>query len=251
MNFSRKIPLMNSGMVFLPALPDEPNPGGADSGGGGNNPPGNTDPATGTSATQDNPGQLPDPNAFWKTPEPSPDSGDQNSDPGVDLGKTIAEGIQGYTPSDFFTREIGEQLAEGNMEGANQQFQKLSRDIMQQSVIQSAKIMQHLSQQLLGEVESRISQALGGEKDSQALESAFPSMKDPAVRPVINGVFRQAMQHTKGDRQAALDMTRGMLQAMGKAGSADFGIQTPARSPDDYMGDGPSSLVEELLGRKT
>lgn len=251
MNFSRNGLLNSAGMTYTPALPSDPSDLGVDSGGGGNNDPGNPAPAGGQTPTPDNPGQTPDPAAFWKTPEPEPDSGNPDPDPGINLGQTIAAGIQGYTPADFFTREIGEQLAEGNMDGANKQFQALSRDIMQQSVVQSAKIMQHLSERLLGEVETRIAQAMGGEKDSSALETAFPSMKDPAVAPVINGVFRQAMQHTRNDRQAALEMTRGMLRAMGKAGGSDFGIQTPARGPDDYMGDGPSSLVEELLGRKT
>jgi len=228
--------------------------GGGDSGAGGDNPGGNGAPANGESQGGDNPGQEFDAGAFWNEPEPEggkkPSEGDPNdSDPGREIGQQIAAGIKDFKFDPVFTQEVGEQLAEGKLDGANESFANMARASMQQSVVMSAKIMEHLGGQMMTQMKEMIDSRLGQEKNESTLIESFPSMKDPAMRPVVEGVFNQAMKHSGQDREKALQLTRNMLKAMGQTGKQDMGIEGPAPDPDSFMGDGPSQLVKDLLAR--
>jgi len=230
--------------------------GSGDSSQGGDNSGGNGAPANGDSGTGDNNGQSFDASSFWNEPTPSGDNQQQqqqqsqnDSDPGREIGQQIAAGIKDYQFKPVFTQEIGEQLAEGNLDGANESFTNMARESMQQSVVMSAKIMEHLGTQMMAQFQSMIDQRLGTEKDTEALSREFQSMSDPAMRPVVEGVFKQAMKHSGNDRDKAMQLTRNMLKAMGQTGKQDMGIDDPAPDPDSFLGDGPSQLVKELMER--
>jgi hypothetical protein len=135
------------------------------------------------------------------------------------------------------------------MEGANTRIGDMLKQSVQESVAMSAQIVEVFARQMESRVEQMINDRLGGEKNTEALQQAFPSMSDPAMAPVIQGVFNQAMKHTK-DRAKALDMTRDMLKAMGQRGAKDLGFDKPPANPDDnIMTGGAKSLVDELMGR--
>lgn len=225
--------------------PDHP----ADS--GQNNTGGNPDPEPDSSSSQDNSGQPEDYGTFWNDPkpdDPTPDSSQQTAEPdaGSQLGTQLAQTIQNANFGEAFTREIGEQLAEGNMEGANAQINGMMRQSLQQSVAMTAQIVEAYGKQMQARFEQMIEQRFGSQETQKTLEETFKGMRDPAMAPVIQGVFNQAMAHTK-DRAKALEMTRGMLKAMGKSGAADMGLDSPPSNPNDSMGAGPKQLVEDLL----
>jgi hypothetical protein len=99
-------------------------------------------------------------------------------------------------------------------------------------------------------VQEAIQNALGNRDNNQSLIESFPSMRDPAMAPIINGVFQQSLKHSGGDRNKAIAMTRDMLKYMGKTATSDLGIEVPPNSREDsFMTDSSRSLVDELLGR--
>lgn len=226
---------------------------GGDSTPDGDNPGGNSGDSSVPGGDSNNSGQSIDPASFWTNPDAnnSSDQNGNNNDSGTpeDVGKTVAESIANFK-APLFTKEIGEQLAEGNLEGANAHFQTLSQQMMQQAVIHSTRIMQAFGADLLKQIRSEIDGKFTSKDDAQTLEQAFPSMRDPAMRPVINGIFQQSLRHSNGDRSKALEMTRDMLKTLGKTGQKDFGIEPGPSGDDDYLGDGPSNLVESLLNRQ-
>ena len=107
----------------------------------------------------------------------------------------------------------------------------------------------HMQSQLDKVVGDRINESTTSQKDEQLLTSSFSGFTDPALKPVITGVFRQSLRHTNGDRDKAVAMTRNMLQAMGKSGSSDFGLERS--NPDNNLDEGPSRLVQELLAMRS
>jgi hypothetical protein len=99
------------------------------------------------------------------------------------------------------------------------------------------------------DVERRINAALGNKDNSEFLAQTFPQAKDPALAPMIQRVWDQALVNTKGDRQKAIQQTRGMLSAMGKEFAPDD-IRQPADDPTAGINTAASkSLVASLLDR--
>lgn len=164
-------------------------------------------------------------------------------------GERLNAEIGGMRFDEVFTRDVADQIADGNLEGANAGIQALGQQVLRQSVIMNAKLMQTFGNNIMEMMRGEIQAALGNRDNNESLLEAFPSAKDPAIRPMINGVFQQAMKHSGGDRSKAIALTRDMLKFMGNKAAGDFGLETPPGGREDFLGDGPSALVEELLGR--
>ena len=95
-------------------------------------------------------------------------------------------------------------------------------------------------------INGKIEGSRTSQNDEKLLGDTFKGFANPAMKPMIQGVFNKALEHSKGDRAKALDLAKGMLQAMGQHGKDDFGFSR-FNNPDDNLAEGPSRLVQELL----
>lgn len=232
--------------------------GNLDSGGGENNGGGNNADSGGTGAPDANNSGQTDPSAgFWAEPQPEvpangtptpspapPNQEDAHKTFGAELGNAIT--ALRFDP--VFTPEIAEQINAGDLAGANAAFATQAQAAVRQSLVLSARVMERYGESILAQVDAKIQASFGNRDNETTLLDSFPSAADPRVRPMIEGVFNQALKHTKGNRAEAVKMARGMLQFMGKTAADDLGVPPPNRE-DSFQGDGPSSLVAELLGR--
>lgn len=262
----RRTSLMNSvalrhaGIMFSP--PDE---NGASGGSQGNNQQqgsgqqGNsTQQGQQGNQTQNNSSEQFDPAAFWAKSDASGDglpgngssaesksgtSGDQNQ---KTPQQSLVESIQAYQPGEAFTKEIGDQIANGDLSGVNKSIQSLLQQNMQQTLQFAAQMMKLYGDKQQKDFSGLVDQRLGNRDNSAALSESFPSYKEPGMKPIIDGIYSKAMENTKGDRAAAINMTRHMLKFVGNAGGNDLGIP-PVSHTDTGMTSSAKSLVDELL----
>lgn len=207
--------------------------------------------------TKDNNGQGFDAKGFWEDPEPSSESSGtpaptptptQQDDPGKTLGGQLQEGLKALKFDDLFNDEIAEQINKGDLSGANTRFNELARDMVKQSVVMNTKVVQAFGEHIMGKVESLIAEKLGGEKNDEALLKDFPSAKNPGVYKTIKPIFDRALKNTKGDREAAVAMTKDMIKFVRETTSKDLGIEdAPSSREDSFMSDNSKSLVDSLL----
>jgi hypothetical protein len=94
--------------------------------------------------------------------------------------------------------------------------------------------------------DQRIQRALGNRDNEITLETHFPLAKDPTMRPMVQRVWDQALVNAKGNKEKAIQLTKGMLDAFGSKTS----IREPAEDPTAGINTPASrSLVESLLER--
>lgn len=210
-------------------------------------------------SSANNGGQGFDPVSFWEEPAREPGSAGesqtqqqsqgQQPQQQPNLGAQLMQEIRAITPGNVFNQDIADQLADGNYDGLNQSLAQMQQTAIQQSVVMASRVMQQFGQGLIQMVRDEIAQSHGNRDNDAALTDAFPSARDPKVRPMIQNVFNQALKHSGGDRTKAIAMTRDMLKIVGQTAASDFGVTTPPNNAADYVTDGASSLVDELLGR--
>lgn len=230
---------------------------------GGDNQGGNSGSGGNDSGQQNNSGNDFKPEAFWNEPKPatpgspsggSADSGGagQGQQPdGASAGKDFAARVDALPFADVFTPDIVQQMSEGDLKGANQAIQTQLRDAARQSMVLSAQlIQQHVVPALQAQMKTMIQEALGTRDNSDTLLKEFPSAKDPAIRPMVQSVFDQAMRTAGGNREAAVKLTKDMLKYMGQTAASDMDINLPPANPaDTFTSPNSSRLVDELLGR--
>ena len=245
--------MMTSAMVCF-APPDE-------QGGGANESVGATGLETG-GQTQDNTGQEFDGNSFWDQPsaeatgtpgqpgsaESGAPAGGQND--AAEFGKQLSARLDAIAFDPAFTEEIARQVEQGDLSGINKTMAANHQKAVRESVVLTAQLMQKSQEALLTKVQSMIDQKLGTRDTNKTLEENFSMAKDPALRPIVQSVFDQAMLKAKGNRTVAVAETQKMLKVLGVRGAKDMGITTPPASPEDtFTSDAATSLVEELMGR--
>jgi hypothetical protein len=244
---------------FLRA-PDHPGFGGGepppqtsiDSSSQTNNTGGNPADSTNGGEGGDNTGPKDGVEGFWDgKPEEADNSGieEQTRNESTALGTQLKGMIEGFAPPPVFTKEIGEAIAEGNWDAANQAVAAAHRAAITSSVQASAKLISAVVEKLQADIDTRINGALGQKDNTDFLQQNFPQAKDPQLAPVVDRIWNQALVNTKGNRQEAIVQTRGMLRAMGKE-FAPEDIRQPAADPTAGI-DTPASrsLVENLLSR--
>lgn len=218
-------------------------------------PPDNKDGNSGDSGTppegEDNSGKKDDLAGFWdgKPEEPKPAESDEESQQQSQaLGGELKGIIDQFAPPPVFTKEIGEKIAEGDFEEANKIIQEGHKAAIRQSIVVTSKLIGAVVSRLQADFDSRINAALGNKDNSEFLRQNFPQAKNPTLAPMVERVWQQAMVNSKGNREDAIRLTRGMLGAMGKEFAPDD-IRNP---PDDISGLNSSatqSLVDSLLDR--
>lgn len=225
-------------------------------GGAGNNGQGNSGGNQNNAGTQNNTGPGFDPATFWNDPKGSNSTDGTNGQGGgqtpEQVSQEFANRLQGMTFGDIFTPKIAEEVANGNLTGVNAAIAEQLKSAAHQSVVLTAQLMQRNNDSLLAKVGQMIDQKFGGRDDADTLIQNFPSAKDPAVRPMVEAVFAQAMKLSGNNRAEAVKSTRIMLQHMGKAGAADMGINNPPPSAGgvgNANDPGVQQLLDDLLGR--
>jgi hypothetical protein len=251
-------PTGQGGFTPPPPAPTPPPP--ANNGGGNSGQP------SGESNGNNNGGQEFDPSAFWNgspggnesAPPSGESAGGSNQSGGQPSGQpqqTIAEQTLARLEELNFgdgimnDKAIAE-LAEGKLETFNQNLGGFGKQIVGQTLGLIAPLMAHLRNEIRNEFRQELNGTFQQRDNDADLVSAIPSAKDPAVKKTIQPVFDRAMQIAKGDRKAAIGMTKDMLRFMAQQTGDDIGL--PPRSAGDNDGAQQSSNVnwlEELTGR--
>lgn len=219
---------------------------------------GNNDSGTNDSGTSNNAGSTFNAEAFWKEPvaetptgtTPTATTTTTQAPTGQSIGQQFATNLAAMTFGEpVFNDKAVAGLAQGNVEQVNESLTNFGRQTVQQAVLQTAHIMKEFGNSIRANMAAQIQAALGNRDNNESITSSFPAAKDPALRPMIEGVFNQAMKHTNGDRPKAVAMAQGMLKYMGANAHEDLGIERAPTGPGDTMTAGAKSLVDELLAR--
>lgn len=228
--------------------PDHPladeSPSGGDNTGGNGGDTGNVTPGG------DNTGGADELATFWEDKkEPKPD-GESDDDPAAvesqALGAQLGTMIRDFKGPEVFTKEIADKIADGDLTGVNAALRANNEALMQHNMVVTAKLLGGVIDRLSADFEARIERAFGAKDSEVTLESHFPLAKDPAMRPMVQRVWDQAMKNAKGNKEQAIRLTKGMLEAFGSRTS----IREPAEDPTAGINTSASkSLVADLLSR--
>lgn len=240
--------------------------GGNDSQGGGDNNGGNggnNGQSGGNGASpQNNGGGGFDPSSFWNSPPAdnpaAPNSGGSasgNQSGGTQQnqneGNAFAQALSGLNfGSGVYTQEAAEAMGNGNADPFNQNMTNFGREVTRQAVIMSAQLMQRHGQQMEERFQRMVEERFGQRDTEFDLGKEIPSYNQPGMKPIVDGIMAQALKLTKGDRKAAIEMSKQMLKFSTKNLGQDFGITTPPNGAGNDFGTGQTTnWEEELLGR--
>lgn len=218
---------------------------GAGGTGGGDNSGGNSGGDTNAGGESNNTGPEIDVNAFWGNSEadangnPSGESapggeGDESGSSGENLQQVLTSRLESMTFGDpVFTPEIAEQINSGNFEGVEARIQGQMRNGVRNALSMMVSILKPFSEQLTQQMRGEMSNTFNNRDDSSALETMFPAAKNPAVRPMIQSIYTQALKNSKGDRTQAVKATKEMLKFAAGVTAEDLDIQVNPRGAGD------------------
>lgn len=202
---------------------------------------GNTGGQSGDSTGADNTGQAPDYSQFWAEPssdesssagsagsagngtqgEGSPQNQQERPNPAATLGEDIGKIDFG---ANIMTQSAIEKLGNGDASEFHANLNNMGREAVTSAIRLMVPIMGQLRDQLRSEMTKTVDSTNTGRDDSAALLAAIPSSSDPKVKPIVESIFAQAKKITKGDRAAAISMTKDMLKLQMQTMSNDLGI---------------------------
>lgn len=236
--------------------------GGQAGGGAGNqqenNQGGNSGGASGSEGNQNNSGSGFDAASFWNQPSPeappAPNSGSaaggesgggQNNE-----GNAFAERLNNLAfAKEVFTPDAIKAMNEGGDPKAfNENMTQFGRQAVRESVVMAAQLMQRNNSMIETRMKEMLDERFGTRDSEEGLGKEFPSYSKPGMKPMIDGIYAQAMRLTKGDRTGAIAMTKEMLKHSTQTLGTDFGITTPPGGAGDGLGT-QTNWEEELLGR--
>lgn len=241
--------------------------GGGAAGGGGNPTPnnqqGNSGGEGGSGGNQNNSGGGFDPATFWQEPSPeggqppasgsaggNQSGGGQQQQQPQNEGNAFAERLTNLKfGTDVFTPDAIKAMNEGGDPKAfNENMTQFGRQAVRESVVMAAQLMQRNNQMIEARVQELLDQRFGQRDSEGALGTEFPSYNKPGMKPMIDGIFAQAMKLSKGDRTAAISATKEMLKHTTQSFSTDLGLGNPPGGAGDGLGT-QTNWEEELLGR--
>jgi hypothetical protein len=230
---------------------DNAGPAGGNSGGG----------ATGEGESN-NSGEAFDAAAFWGGSNgdgSEGESGDSSNNPGGDGsgssdGQSLQEVLTGRLESmtfgdPVFTADIAEEMNAGNFEGVQNRIDAQLRNATRQSLGLVVSILKPFAEQLTSQMREEMSQTFSNRDNNDSLEKLFPAAKNPAVRPMIQGIYSQALKNTKGNREEAVSQTKQMLKFAAGVTAEDLNININPRGPDDSGPAPKTNWLDELTGR--
>jgi hypothetical protein len=214
-----------------------PDAGGANADTGAGN---SSAPASGESS-DNNTGNSFDANAFWGGSAPDESgssdsesaSGDQSGS-GTEFKEQLTQQLNNLNFGDpIMTPETMEAMQNGDFKGFNEGIQKMVAHGVRQSLGLAVSVLRPFADQIMTDVEDRISQRLGTRDDADQLLTDFPAAKDPKIRPVVENLYKQALKNTKGDRPAAVEQVKSMMRLVSTSVADDLGLNVAPRGPDD------------------
>lgn len=220
----------------------------------GDNTGGNVTPPAGDSTAGDNTGPAFDANAFWNPPPSGEGGGPSGNDgsvppPTPNVGAELATALSAM---DFgvpvMTPDMAKEMSEGNFASFQTAMTQHGQSVAKQTIRAMMPVLQAIRADILSKVNTDFKGELGNREDMAALHAAIPSAKNPAMAKGVTDIFNQAMKLTKGDRGAAITMTKSMLTLQANTMMEDTSLGLPPRSPGDSTGP-KVNWLEELAGR--
>lgn len=229
---------------------------------GGDNGQGNSDAGGSGDGESNNDGQAFDPKAFWGgsdsdgNPDPSGESAqgagdDESGSSGESLQEVLTGRLEKMTFGEpVFTAEVAEQFAAGDFKGVEERIQAQMRASVRNSMSMMVQILRPFSEQLMTQAREEMQQTFTGRDNNEALETTFPAAKNPAVRPMIQGIYTQALKNAKGNRAEAVKQTKEMLKFAAGVTADDLDISVAPRGSEDSGRPAPNiDWLDELTGR--
>jgi len=219
--------------------------GGATQDGGADNSGGNADGGASGAGESNNDGQNFDATTFWgnsdggSSSDPSGESAqnggnDESGSSGGGLQQILTGRLESMTFGDpVFTDEIAEQINAGNFEGVEARIQAQMRNSVRNALSMMVSILKPFSEQLTQQMRGEMNSTFSSRDDSSALETLFPAAKNPAVRPMIQSIYTQALKNTRGNRDKAVAQTKEMLKFAADVSAEDLDISVNPRGAGD------------------
>ena len=229
----------------LPKAPPGEGEGGGGVAGGDDNFGGNPGGGASGAGESNNGGQDFDATSFWGNSEggdgsdPSGESaqggaGDGSGSSGESLQQVLTGRLESMTFGEpVFTPEIAEQINAGNFEGVESRIQTQMRNSVRNALSMMVSILKPFSEQLTEQMRGEMNNMFNSRDDSSALETMFPAAKNPAVRPMIQSIYMQALKNSKGNREKAVSQTKEMLKFAAGVSAEDLDITVNPRGAGD------------------
>lgn len=199
---------------------------------------GSTDSGTGSEGDSDqgknNGGQSDDIEGFWN------DDADSQGKPTGSEGQSVTDSDKPGEPVDHFGRALDAMVfdspvnqdaftenGEINLEKLNEQLLSNNKQVARQTMLMVARLLKASQDQVRDEMGGLIDSRLEDSKSIDFLEKAIPAAADPDVRPVLEGVYAQALKRSKGDRAKALAQTKKFFKKFQSSAGADLELDTP------------------------
>jgi hypothetical protein len=131
------------------------------------------------------------------------------------------------------TADMQEAFSNGDFKGFNEGLNKMMSHAVRQSLGLAVSVLRPFADQIMTDVEDRISQRLGTRDDADQLLNDFPAAKDPKIRPVVENLYAQALKNTKGDRPAAVEQVKSMMRLVSTSVADDLGLNVAPRGAED------------------
>lgn len=211
-----------------------------------------------------NNGQGFDANSFWQGQNQNADgagnpgsasegeSGSGTGGEGGNFAEQLTSQLNGLSfGGPVLTAEIAQQINEGNFEGFQTALNTSMQTAVRHAMAMNVQILRPVVEQILQQVDGRINNAFGNRDNSNALEQEIPAARNPAVRPMVERVFNQALTNTKGDRALAVKQTKEMLSLMTQTMGGDLGLDVAPRGAGDSgrPSNPATNWLDELTGR--
>lgn len=212
------------------------------------NPAGNVQGTADLGTPANNAGQSLDPAAFWNA---KPEGTAPPADPTADnkgFAEQFAAQLNGFKPPAIFTPEVLTEMGEGKTDLFNQNMQTAIQASLQHSVRLSMQLMGRVIQEQTARMEQMLTERLSGRDNTSLLAKEVPAYQNPALTPVVQRVFDQALLTTKGDAQKAVAMTKDMIQVILRETAGSMNMAVAPVNPGDSPS-APKDWVAELLAR--
>lgn len=247
LNHTLMTPMERAAGRFMRA-PDHPGAGDFSSelnqGGGENNSSVNPGANQNSGDSNNNSGQEFKPEAFWTAGE-QPKQEETNGADGQAFGTQLMQSLAGLAFANLVDDKIATDLSEGKWEGFNQRLVEQQREAVKHSLALNVSVMQRAFAEMQNHVNRLIEEKLGSRDAQHELVKEIPQAGNPALKPLVDSIFNQAMKLNPGNRAAAIKMTKDMLAHTATTVAPDLGLAP--RGPGDPQQTPPTNWLQELL----
>lgn len=156
---------------------------------------------------------------FWDDPVEEAPTGQQpvgNPNPaqGSSPQKTPQQQVDDYFASLDWGPEIKAEDLQGDegLGNLNKTMQAKNQQAMRNMMGFFGESMKAFEQRMGKMIAEKLEGSFFERDSNAALESRIPDMANPNLRPVLQGVYSQALKHHKGDKSKAVEMTQAFLK---------------------------------------